>query len=184
MKHIGTHELTTERLVLRRFCLNDAQAMFDNWASDPDVTEFLRWPAHTDISISQAVLEDWVKSYQYDDFYQWAIVPKDLGKPIGCIGVVERNDDIKMVHIGYAIGKRWWHNGYTSEALAALIEFFFVKLGVNRIESQHDPHNLNSGKVMQKCGMKYEGTMKQADFSNKGIVDACMYSILKDEWNL
>ena len=64
----------------------------------------------------------------------------------------------------------------------AIIPFFFKEVGVNRIESQHDPNNPNSGKVMQKCGLKYEGTLRQADWNNKGIVDACMYSLLKSEW--
>jgi ribosomal-protein-alanine N-acetyltransferase len=87
-----------------------------------------------------------------------------------------------MVHIGYCIGTKWWHKGYTSEAMAALIEFFFEKVGVNRIESQHDPNNPNSGKVMAKCDMKYEGTHRKADFNNQGIVDASIYAILRDEW--
>ena len=64
----------------------------------------------------------------------------------------------------------------------AIIPFFFETVGVKRIESQHDPENPNSGKVMQKCGLKYEGTLRQADWSNKGIVDACMYSILATEY--
>lgn len=70
-----------------------------------------------------------------------------------------------------------------SESLAAVIEFFFTQVGINRIESQHDPRNPNSGGVMKKCGMVYEGTKRQADFSNKGIADACMYSILRSEWS-
>ncbi len=69
-----------------------------------------------------------------------------------------------------------------TEAFKAIIPFFFNEVGVNRIESQHDPNNPNSGKVMQKCGLKYEGTLRQADWSNKGVVDACMYSLLKSEW--
>ena len=64
----------------------------------------------------------------------------------------------------------------------AIIPFFFKEVGANRIESQHDPNNPNSGKVMKKCGLRYEGTLRQADWSNKGVVDACMYSLLRSEW--
>ena len=60
--------------------------------------------------------------------------------------------------------------------------YLFNEVEANRIESQHDPNNPHSGNVMKKCGLKYEGTLRQADFSNKGIVDACVYSLLKDEW--
>ena len=70
-----------------------------------------------------------------------------------------------MVHIGYCISKKWWNKGITSEALKALIKYFFEEVGVNRVESRHDPSNPNSGKVMMKCGMKYEGTIREADIN-------------------
>lgn len=88
----------------------------------------------------------------------------------------------EKIHIGYCIGSKWWNQGFTSEALDAVISYFFEQVGVKRIESQHDPNNPNSGKVMKKCGMTYEGTLRKADFSNRGIVDACMYAILKEEY--
>jgi len=73
-------------------------------------------------------------------------------------------------------------SGNYSEAFMEIIPFLFDKVKVKRIESQHDPDNPNSGKVMIKCGLKYEGTLRQADFSNKGIVDAAMYSLLANEY--
>lgn len=128
------------------------------------------------------MLEDWVKGYEKDNFYQWALVPKELSEPIGSISIVQQRDDICMVHVGYCIGKKWWHKGFTSEALVALINFFFDRVGVSQIESRHDPNNPYSGKVMKKCGMKYEGTMRRSDTNNKGICDASYYAILREEW--
>ena len=86
-----------------------------------------------------------------------------------------------MVHIGYCIGRKWWHQGITSEALKAVMDFMFDVVGANRIESRHDPRNPNSGKVMQKCGMKFEGTMRSSDINNQGLVDASYYALLKSE---
>lgn len=183
MKHKGTKTIDTKRLLLRPFNINDSEAMFKNWESDSKVTEFLRWTTATDISETEQVLSEWVKRYENIDFYQWAIVLKEIGEPIGSISVVDKNEKLDIVHIGYCIGSKWWHQGITSEAFSAIIPFFFEEVGANRIESQHDPNNPNSGKVMQKCGLKYEGTLRQADWNNKGIADACMYSILKSEWN-
>ena len=57
----------------------------------------------------------------------------------------------------------------------------FDVVDVNRIESRHDPNNPNSGKVMQKCGMKYEGTLRSSDWNNQGICDASYYALLKSE---
>lgn len=63
-----------------------------------------------------------------------------------------------------------------------MIRFFFEEVGAQRIESQHDPENPGSGRVMQKCGLQYEGTLRKADWSNRGIVDACMYALLAEDY--
>ncbi|MGN1096150.1 MAG: GNAT family N-acetyltransferase, partial [Eubacteriales bacterium] len=67
-------------------------------------------------------------------------------------------------------------------AFSAVISFLFDKVKVKRIESWHDPNNPNSGKVMKKCGLIYEGTLRKADWSNKGIVDASVYAILLEDY--
>lgn len=138
--------------------MDDVPAVYSNWASDSEVTEFLRWPAHTHIGMTMQVLDRWISDYAHSDFYHWAIVPDDLGEPVGSISAVGHDDRTSIAHIGYCLGKAWWHQGYMSESLAAVIEFFFTQVGINRIESQHDPRNPNSGGVMKKCGMVYEGT--------------------------
>ena len=76
MKHIGTKNIETERLILRRFTLDDADAMYRNWASDDEVTKYLTWPAHSSVDITKMVLADWVESYKNDDNYNWAITLK------------------------------------------------------------------------------------------------------------
>lgn len=86
-----------------------------------------------------------------------------------------------MVHIGYCIGQKWWHQGITSEALKCIIDFLFDEVGVRRVEARHDPRNPNSGAVMKKCSMKYKGTLKKADWNNQGICDVCYYALLSDE---
>lgn len=181
LNHCGTKTIETERLILRAVRLSDTEAAFRNWTSDERVTEFLRWPTHSDISVTEKVVKSWVKESKNPTFYQWMIVPKELNEPIGTIGVVSQDESLGIVHIGYCIGSKWWHKGITTEAFKALIPFLFDEVGANRIESQHDPNNPHSGDVMKKCGLKYEGTLRQADFSNRGIVDAAVYSILKSE---
>lgn len=182
MDNCGTQLLETSRLLLRRFTLDDAEAMYENWASDPEVTKYLMWPAHKSSLISLDVLKEWVSSYEQQNTYQWAIIIKNESpEPIGTIGVVHQNDAIAMAHIGYCIGRKWWHQGITSEALKAVMDFLFDTVGINRIESRHDPRNPNSGRVMKKCGMRYEGIMRAADWNNQGICDACYYALLKTD---
>ena len=182
MEHKGTILIETERLILRPFVIEDAQMVFRNWTSDDKVTEFLRWPTHRDISVTDRILKGWVENYKDNSFYQWAIVLKEINEPIGTISVVDMDERTNKVHIGYCIGSRWWNMGYTSEAFSAIIPFFFNDVKAGRIESQHDPNNPHSGNVMKKCGLIYEGTLRKADWSNKGVVDACVYGLLAEDY--
>lgn len=182
MEHKGTVSIETPRLILRRFNENDALMAYRNWESDAKVTEFLRWKTYDDPSETERVIAEWICSYDEPSFYQWAIELKEISEPIGSISVVEQDERTNKVHIGYCIGSRWWHQGITTEAFKAIIPFLFNEVKADRIESQHDPENPHSGNVMKKCGLKYEGTLRKADWSNRGIVDACMYSLLREEW--
>lgn len=182
MKNSGTQRIETDRLILRRYVIEDADAMYKNWASDSEVTKFLTWQPHSSVEVSRGIIENWLKEYSDEKYYQWAIVLKANGnEPIGDISVVHMNEDISMVHIGYCLGRAWWRRGIMSEALKAVMDFMFDTVEVNRVESRHDPMNPNSGKVMQKCGMKYEGTLRSADRNNQGICDACYYALLRSE---
>lgn len=183
MKHCGTQQLETNRLILRRFVIEDAAAMYRNWASDAEVTKYLTWPTHANLEVTQYVIKDWINSYADEQFYQWAIVLKENGnEPIGSIAVVDKKEKSATVHIGYCIGRKWWHQGITSEALKAVMDFLFNVVGAKRIEARHDPRNPNSGNVMKKCGMQYEGTLRSSDWNNQGICDACYYALLKSEY--
>lgn len=153
--------------------------MYYNWASDPEVTKYLTWPAHSSVEVSEAVLRDWASQYDSKEFYQWAIELNDLEQPIGSIGAVKVNNDTESVTIGYCIGKEFWNKGYTTEALTAVIRFFLGEVGVGRVEAYHDSNNPNSGKVMAAAGMEYEGTLRRADRNNQGIVDAVYYAKLR-----
>ena len=182
MKNCGTQRIETDRLILRRYVIEDADAMYKNWAPDSEVTKFLTWQPHSSVEVSRGIIENWLKEYSDKKYYQWAIVLKDNGnEPIGDISVGQMNEDISMVHIGYCLGRAWWRRGIMSEALKAVMDFMFDTVEVNRVESRHDPMNPNSGKVMQKCGMKYEGTLRSADRNNQGICDACYYALLRSE---
>lgn len=182
MNHKGTCPLTTPRLTLRPFTAEDAPAAYRNWCSDPEVTRFLRWPAHSSEAVTRMVLGEWIAAYKDPAFYQWAIVPKDEGEAVGTISVVELDDRTGKVHIGYCIGRPWQGKGYMTEAFREVIRFLFREVGANRIESQHDPENIASGKVMLHCGLRQEGILRKADWSNRGIVDACMHALLREEW--
>lgn len=182
MKHAGTQIIETDRLILRQFNFFDAFDAFRNWTSDKEVTKYITWQPHSDVDVTKKIVQEWVDGYERKNYYQWAIVLKEINQPIGSIGVVDQIENIKLFHIGYCIGSKWWHQGIMTEAFKAVIDYLFTKTGVNRIEAAHDIKNPNSGCVMKKCGMQLEGVLKQAGFNNRGIIDLCLYSILRKEW--
>ena len=182
MEHKGTIRIETQRLVLRRHTLEDAESMFSNWASEKEVTKFLRWQPYKCVEDTKKMIAEWVASYSKPDFYFWTIELKESGDIVGDISVIAINEDTESVELGYGIGSRWWGKGITAEAGKALIKFFFEEVGARRVFAKHAVENPNSGKAMQKMGMKYEGTLRQSDKCNQGIVDVAYYSILKDEY--
>ena len=117
MKHLGTKRIETEHLILRKFNTEDAEYMFNNWASDSQVTKYLTWPTHSNIETSKFVIGRWEKEYQSVNNYQWCIELKELRQAIGSIGVVNLKEDIDAVEIGYCIGRKFWGQGITTEAL-------------------------------------------------------------------
>ena len=180
LNHKGTQTIETPRLILRKARMEDAEAMFRNWANDAEVTKYLTWPPHGDIEVTKKLLASWVECYQKHDYYQWMIVLKETNAPIGSI-MASTVGRAESAHIGYCIGKQWWHQGIMTETLKAVMDFLFDEVDYHRIEALHDPNNPHSGDVMKKCGMQYEGTLRQADRNNQGICDVCYYGILASE---
>ncbi len=182
MNHIGTKKLETEHLILRRLELSDLEAFYNNWASDKKVTTFLTWPTYTNIDTAESYLKFLSKKYEDPDTYEWGIVLKEINEPIGSISAVHLDEKVNLAEIGYCLGSRWWHQGYTSEALKRVIRFFFEEVHVNKVEGKHDPRNIHSGQVMKDAGMKLEGTIRQSFHNNQGICDSVYYGILASEY--
>ena len=179
MNKAGTQRIETERLILRRFTLKDAVYMHYNWASDPEVTKYLTWPAHTSLKVTRDLLEEWVPRYADGGYFNWVIEYKETGKPIGNISVVKLNENTEAADIGYCMGRAYWGKGLMPEALKAVVEYLFDVVGLNRIAACHDVNNPNSGKVMKKAGMRWEGILRAAGKNNCGICDEAWYSIIR-----
>ena len=180
MNHLGTKYIETERLILRRFTIEDAEEMYRNWASDPEVTEYLTWPPHADVEVTKAVLTDWIQKYEDPLSYKWGIVVKESGELIGDISA-KSIDKVNTANLGWCIGKKWWGKGYMPEAAEAVKAFLFDEVGFERLEAIHDADNPKSGRVMQKIGMVKEGVHRKRGRNNRGIIDEVWYAILREE---
>ncbi len=144
--------LETERLILRPISLDDAEACF-SWNRDERVTKYMSYSTYTDIS--QTI--DWIKSTLADEKeWNWTFVLKEENKVIGAGSI---GPDSKMEGywgIGYNLHYDAWHKGYCTEAMKAIIDFAYQKLGVKKICSDHAVDNPRSGKVMEKCGLTFD----------------------------
>lgn len=206
MEHKGTRELRTGRLVLRRLNVDDAEAMFANWASDEVVTRYLTWRPHASVDETRALLEEWVESYARDDFYQWGIelvgvangesdaaddslagssasatgsAGPAAGTLVGTISVVGLFEGIEACEVGYCLGRAWWGRGIMTEALAAVCDFLFDEVGARRVCSYHNVDNPASGAVMLKCGLRFEGVRRAGALDKDGApVDIACYGLL------
>jgi ribosomal-protein-alanine N-acetyltransferase len=172
--------LTSERLILRPMTRGDA-ADLQRLVNDPEI-------AFNTLSIPHPYLdgmaEEWIDSHD-EKFAKnseivFGITLRESGTFVGVIGLMPEPHD--QAELGYWIGREYWNRGYASEATALVIDYAFGTLGVNRVEAIHFTRNPASGRVMEKCGMHLEGTLRQARKKNDGYVDVRVYSILRDEW--
>lgn len=180
LKHGGTIEMHTGRLLLRRYCIADAQAVFDGWMGDQNICDQLDWQAHRDVNITLRLLDMWVESYQSPTVYHWCITMD--AKVVGDIMVCKWNQDDQWCELGYCMAKDYQGQGIASEALDCVSRYLLDEIGFHRIQLRHIAGNAASARVMQKCGYQYEGTHRHAKCNRKGEwQDVCCYSLLSTD---
>ena len=181
MSHKGTIELETKRLVLRRFTEEDAQDVYKNWLNDREVTKYLPMKTSASMEICRESLYRWIGNYKNKNYYRWGLTLKNTGELIGELSSRTESEIDRIAQIGCVIWKRFWGNGFATEALGKVIKYLIFDVGYNRVEACHSVNNPASGKVMQKAGMKYEGTLRDGYSCVLGFQDSCIYSILRSE---
>lgn len=152
-------ELETPRLKLRRLHKEDAQRIFDCWANDPEVTRYLTWNPHGDVSVTEQIMESWLKDYENANCYRYGIELKEENALIGMIDVVEYHHGNPV--IGYCSGRKYWNRGYMSEAFRAVIDELFSE-GYEAILIEAIRENIRSNRVIQKAGFQFVGSRNEA----------------------
>ena len=141
--------LKTNRLILRPWTINDASNMFYGWVNDPEVTKYMTWNPHKNIEETKSLLSMWVDEYKDPKRINFAIVLKDTNTLVGGIDVVRYEDDTPV--IGYNLAKKYWNNGYMTEACKCVLEYLF-SLGYKQVKIDAAVDNIGSNRVIQKCG--------------------------------
>ena len=168
------------------FCPEDAEQMYTNWASDPEVTRFLRWEPHKNALETVGLLAAWATLYPNPDYYQWAIVEKASGQVFGSISIFnallgdpaqkalwpQQDCTDGIWEAGYCIGKHWWNHGFATEAL---------KAAVNRTGLRH-----TDGGWLTCCHAKAEPCQRPGDGKKQAFSTTTMPLIINltaHRWN-
>lgn len=145
------------RVVLRPPVLDDADALFERIAGDPDVTRFLLWPTHSDVVETRRVLMDRVISGQKER--TWAIT---LRRDAAVVGLISCRRPVRYsVEVGYCLGRQWWDMGLMFEALNLVLSDLANDPVVYRVWATCHVDNSRSARLMQRAGFALEGRLRR-----------------------
>lgn len=175
--------IETNRCILRPIKEEDYLDMYE-YTSVDEVTKYLVFPTHkTPEDSLNAIKEYFLKPMKNGEPRSWAIEYKENGKMIGTAGFNNYIENIQCTEIGYVINQNYWGKGLMTEVVKGIIKFGFEKLNLNRIQARHHIDNMMSGRVIQKCGMKFEGILREYTKVSSGeVADSPLYSILRSEY--
>lgn len=165
--------IETERMILRPLTVADAKAVLE-WSSDKRVSRFMSYPGYDDINIAM----DWLTSLQDEKIeWNWGFVLKNSGRLIGSGSIGEDKFMDGYWGIGYNIRYDCWNQGYTTEAMRAIIAFAHNELGADKICSDHAVDNPASGRVMEKLGMRFDHYGEYSKLDNSETFKAKFYTM-------
>jgi ribosomal-protein-alanine N-acetyltransferase len=172
--------LETERLILRKQRLEDAADLFA-YGSDPEVFRYTGWETYTSLADARSFLESTLARYERGEPAYWGIERRASGRLIGSIGFEWWAPEDFAAEIGYSLGRPYWNQGLMTEALRAVMRFGRDTLDLHRIQARVEAENIGSRRVMEKCGMQYEGAMRECVFGDGRFIDLQLYAILRSE---
>lgn len=173
--------IETERLILRPWSLNDVDDLYD-YAKNPNVGPHGGWKPHANREESLEILQ----TLFLEKYDCWAMELKENNKLIGSIAYETdtKRPDINSRELGYAMSEDYWGRGLMTEAAKAVIEYGFQEMNLDIISVYRNPFNKRSGRVIDKCGFTFEGTLRHANKIFDGTIrDVNCYSMTKEEFH-
>lgn len=173
--------IETERLMLRQLTIRDAAVLWQYW-SHPEVTEYLTLEPFKEVEEAISMIELLLSLPASNQGIRWAITNKQTGAVLGTCGFHNFKPEHARVEIGYELGRDYWHQGFMTEALTAILHYGFNSSKYNRIEAFVNVGNSKSTGTLEKMGFKLDGILRQYEFARGNFVDQYCYSLLKTEY--
>jgi RimJ/RimL family protein N-acetyltransferase len=152
--------IETERLLLRIPVMEDAAAMLESYACDPEVTRYLAWRPLQSLEEAEKAIRSRVEGWRKGVSFSWTILLKEDGTLVGTISLRPQGMRLNM---GFVVARPYWGRGYTTEAARSVVEWALAEPGVYRVSAVCDTENLASARVLEKIGMQLEGTLRRWD---------------------
>lgn len=183
LSHTGTKQISSDRLILRRFTVSDTKQLYENLTNDREVAKFLGYIPHKEERETENYINRIISKYNNLNYYKWAIVAKGGNEIIGEISIVQIDSKNPYAcEIGYSLSRKFWGYGYATEALRTVVEYLFLTVNFNRIEALHDLENIASEKVIIKNGFICEGILKQSEVRHGEFYDLKLYALTRDTY--
>lgn len=182
MPHTATKPFETPRLICRPFTMADCGDMLRNWIADEDIQNEYGEPVYTTLPQVEKLVGEYVEKYSNADFYRWAIIEKDCGECIGQIAYFLVDSKNHFAEIEYCIGSEFQCRGYATEAAKAVIAFGFDEINLHKVQICTKTINQPSKRVIEKCGLTYEGTLRDYFYMYGEYVGRHYFSILRSEY--
>jgi len=174
---IMIEHIETERCVLRKVSIEDAQAIFVSYAQDDEIVQYLSWSTHQSIDDTIAFMYRCIDRWGIWEAYTYVIIHKESNMLIGSFDFRPMDT---WASFGYVLAKNRWGKWYMTEVLSAMIEIWFSDFWFTKIIGYCDTENIASVKVMEKSGMQFVGIKKWhliLPFYNNEKRDAKVYEI-------
>lgn len=173
--------LTTERLTLCKIIPEHAADMYE-YSCDSEVTRYLTWSPHSSLKETERYIKLLQRKYEDGTFNDWGLIFKETGKFIGTCGYTSFDKTENKGEVGYVLAKDFWGKGLAAEAVKAVMQFGFETFGLDSFCAKHMEGNDASGRVMQKCGMKFEAMYRHSMFIKGEFKNIVVYNITRDEF--
>ena len=174
--------LETDRLIIRTLNESDV-ADLKEWLGRDEIYTYWGRKANRNEKNPELMFapdpRPWVKRKPSPDF-DWGIVLKESNKVVGMIAIFDIQN-ARMGDIGYRVNPEYWNMGITTEALKEVIRFIFENTEIERLNGRVDVRNIGSNRVMEKCGLIKEGTVRQGKMVSV-YCDYNIYGMLRDDY--
>lgn len=180
MQKLGTIELYSPRLWLRKLAVSDAAQLYKNVFSDSEVSAYMSWDIYPDVQAVERYLTQWQKDYENNECY-WGVFLKENQTLVGTVYLCDENKNAEVGFLSYCLGSEFWGNGYATEAVKTVLEYGFSEIGYQNIVTFVAKSNQRSQNVLTRLGFVCEAALRSRDKTAFGLEDVFCYSLLKNE---